>query len=1168
MIDYALWEVIENDATLPKKQVVDGIITMMPIITAEEKVQRKLEVKAISTLMMGISNEHQLKFNSIKDVKQLLKAVEKKFGFKSCTNGAVNTAQAFNTANEVSTASTQVNVAFSTNIDNLSDDVICAFLASQPNSPQLAHKDLEQIHSYDMEEMDLRWKMVMLTMRARRECRALRNQDNKHKECTRRSMHVETPVSIALVSCDGLGRYDWSDQAEKGPNYALMAYTSSSSDSKISNDSTCLQTVKLLKSQNEQLLKDLKKYVLMVLAYKTDLKSVEERLKFFKKNEFIYLEDIKVLKVEIQMKKIAIKKIGRKLKVAQKEKDDIQLTVEKLKNASKSLNKLIDCQIIDNCKKGLGYENYNAVPPPYKKIFMPSKPDLSFTSLDEFANKPIAENNKSSEEESKAVRKNNNAPIIKEWVSDDEEENVTQPNIEKKIVKPSIVRKEFVKPRHQEKTTRKTVKKVEHNRQNTHRPRGNQRNWNNIMSQKLGSNFKMFNKACYGNPQMNLQDKEVIDSGRSRHITENMSYLTSYEEINKGYVAFEGNPKGGKITGKCAIKTGTKDETNGILKSFITRIENLVDHKVEVVNSACYVQNKVLVVKPHNKTPYELFHGRTPTLSFMRPFGCPVTILNTKDHLGKFDGKADEGFFVGYFLNSKAFRVFNSRTRIVEENLYIRFSENTPNVVGSRPDWLYDIDALTRIMSYELIVVGTQSNGCADSKSSQDDEFKPSSDDGKKVDEDPSKGNECYDQENKVNVNKTNNVNIVSLTVNAAGTNGVNAVGELPFDPDMPALEDVGIFDFSNKDEDDNAVADMNNLDTTIQVSPTPTTRTNKINLLVKNKKDEKRIMIRNNERLLAQRYTQEEGIDYDKVFAPVVRIEAIRLFLAYASFKDFVVYQMDVKSIFLYGKIEEKVYVCQPPGVEDQDFPDRVYQRIGKGFSRRITSLFPTMVVQSQLGESLVMPTVPHHTPTILQTSSSQAQKTHKPRKPKRKNTQVPHPSGSIEHVADEAVYKKLDDRLVRPVTTTSSLEAEQDSGAKKPWRIPLLKLGLRMYLNIPMIHCSQKGRRIDDIDADEDITLLSIQADVEMFDADKDLDGEEAKGVVIQETSESPITTTTIPKQKSQDKGKGIMVEEPVKPKKKEQIRLDEEVALKLQAKFDEEEQRLARERELKKN
>nr|GFA17562.1 retrovirus-related Pol polyprotein from transposon TNT 1-94 [Tanacetum cinerariifolium] len=130
----------------------------------------------------------------------------------------------------------------------------------------------------------------------------------------------------------------------------------------------------------------------------------------------------------------------------------------------------------------------------------------------------------------------------------------------------------------------------------------------------------------------------------------------------------------------------------------------------EEVNTACYVQNRVLVVKPQNKTLYELFHGRTPALSFMRPFGCHVTILNTKYYLGKFDGKADEGFFIGYSLHSKAFRVLNSRTRIVEENMHIKFNENTPNIVGSGPDWLFDIDALTRTMNYEPIVAGTQSN--------------------------------------------------------------------------------------------------------------------------------------------------------------------------------------------------------------------------------------------------------------------------------------------------------------------------------------------------------------------------------------------------------------------------------------------------------------------------
>ncbi|GKC73417.1 putative ribonuclease H-like domain-containing protein [Tanacetum coccineum] len=119
----------------------------------------------------------------------------------------------------------------------------------------------------------------------------------------------------------------------------------------------------------------------------------------------------------------------------------------------------------------------------------------------------------------------------------------------------------------------------------------------------------------------------------------------------------------------------------------------------EAVSTACYVQNRVLVVKPHNKTPYELFRGFKPALSFMRPFGCHVTILNTLDSLGKFDGKSDEGFFVGYSLSSKAFRVYNTRTKRVEENLHIGFLENKPMIEGTGPKWLFDIEDYTSTQS-------------------------------------------------------------------------------------------------------------------------------------------------------------------------------------------------------------------------------------------------------------------------------------------------------------------------------------------------------------------------------------------------------------------------------------------------------------------------------------
>ncbi|GJW84603.1 putative ribonuclease H-like domain-containing protein, partial [Tanacetum coccineum] len=1355
MVDYALWEVIENGATLPKKTMVEGVMTdakqLLEAIekrfgrsAATKKTQRNLLKQQYENFTAPSSEMLDQTFDRLQKLVSQLELLDEKLSqedvnqkcmnqkFKGCLtqvhahkngfgrpfpNNNIAYNEAVNTAHEVSTASTKVNAANSTNIDNLSDGVICAFFVSQPNIPQLLIVNGNETIGFDKSKVEC--YNCHKRGHFARECRAPRNQDNKNKESSRKSVLVEISTSIALVSCDGLGGYDWSDQVEEGPNYALMAFSSSSHESEVSNDSicskSCLENVKLLKSQNDQLLKDLKKSELMVLGYKTGLESVEEKLEVYKANESIYLQNIKGLKFEIHIGEITIRELRKKLKIVQKEKDSIQLNVYKFEHASKSLNKLIECQIVDNCKKSLGYENYTAVPPPYIGNFIPPTPDLSFTGLDEFVNESIVENCKSmsSEEEPKVVRKYDDAPSIEEWVSDDEEEDVSKPKTEKKqlglvdcnyhqkqfqnqrMVKPvwnnaqRVNHQNFAKKTHpyakknlvpravlmksglvsvntarqvnvaHSKTTvnaarpmsylskiaHSTVKRPIHKNTAFKNSNINQR-VNTVRGKKIntarpkavvnavkGNNFNAVKaSACWvwkpkhkvldhGNLQMDLQDQGVIDSGCSRHMTRNMSYLTDYEEIDGGYVAFGGNPKGGKITGKGTIKTGnldfenvyfvrelkfnlfsvsqmcdkknsvlfndtecivlspnfklidesqvllrvprknnmysvdlknivpkggltclfakatsdesklwhrrlghlnfktmnklvkgnlvrglpsklfendqtcvacqkgkqhrascksktensislplhllhmdlfgptfvksfmkkmyclviiddysrftwvfflaTKDETGGILKSFITGIENLVDHKVKVIrcdngtefknkemnqfceikgilrqfsvartpqqnrvaerrnktlieaaktmladskllttfwaeadNTACYVQNKVLVVKPHNKTPYELFHGKTPTLSFMRPFGCPVTILNTIDHLGKFDGKADEGFFVGYSLNSKAFRVFNSRTRIVEENLHIRFSENTPNVVGSGPDWLFDIDALTRTMNYEPIVTGIQSNGLAgtkasdnagqarketepvkdyillplwttdppysqDPKSSHNDGFKPSSDDGKKVDEDPRKDSECKDQKKEDNVNSTNNVNV-------AGTNEVNAVGgktsiELPFDLNMPALEDVSIFDYSSNDKDDGAVADMNNLDTTIRVSPIITirihkdhhldqvigdlqsaTQTRKISKNLgehRNKKDEREIVIRIKARLVAQGYTQEEGIDYDKVLSLVARIEAIRLFLAYASFKDFVVYQMDVKSDFLYGKIKEEVH-------------------------------------------------------------------------------------------------------------------------------------------------------------------------------------------------------------------------------------------------------------------
>ncbi|GJW58132.1 putative ribonuclease H-like domain-containing protein [Tanacetum coccineum] len=719
-----------------------------------------------------------------------------------------------------------------------------------------------------------------------------------------------------------------------------------------------------------------------------------------------------------------------------------------------------------------------------------------------------------------------------------------------------------------------------------------------------------------GNPQQALKNKGIFDSGCSRHMTGNKDFLTDYQDIDGGFVAFGGSARGGKITGKGKIRTDKLDfedvffvkelkfnlfsvsqmcdKKNSVLfteteclvlspdfklldeSQVLLRVPrqsnmysfdlknvvpsgdltclfakatidesklwhrrlghvnfktmnklvkgNLVrglpskifdndhtcvacqkgkQHKAsysllptifwaEAVNTACYVLNRVLVTKPHNKIPFELIIGRPPSISFMRPFGCPVTILNTLDPLGKFDRKAEEGFLVGYFVNSKAFKVFNSQTRKVEENLHVNFLENKPNVAGQEPNWIFDIDSLTNSMNYQPVTAGNQTNKNAGPQEANGDTGLKKSVDARQFEEKnvstqqyivfplwsyisssykssdetykndtandaagetpiqkPANENEqtlknvldkMMDQEKEATeqsdvvrkefesqcnrellqgkatkASSTNSFNTVSTPVNAAsaprnyndaGPSFVSLggsfpvgnyvfltylgltfplnVNDLPDDLLMPNLENTAevqntvIFGSAYDDDDldtynspftDQVMgvkADFNNMEPSTIVSPIPITRVHSIHLkdqiigdlnnarrivqfkiqkvwtlvdlpygkkaigtkwVYRNKKDERGIVVRNKGRLVAQGYKQEEGIDYDEVFAPVSRIKAIRLFLAYASFMNFLMYQMDVKSTFLYGTIEEEVYVSQPSGFVDLEFLEKVYK-------------------------------------------------------------------------------------------------------------------------------------------------------------------------------------------------------------------------------------------------
>ncbi|GJZ50154.1 putative ribonuclease H-like domain-containing protein [Tanacetum coccineum] len=1185
------------------------------------------------------------------------------------------------TSVQVSTVSTPVSTT-SSNSANLSDATVYAFLENQPDGSHLVHEDLEQIYEADLEAMDLNWQLALLSMRARRyyqrtgkkitingsdvagydklkvecfnchkmghfarECRGPRNQDSRprNQESSRKTVVVEDTSAKGMIAIDGAG-FDWSFMADKEvpTNMALMAI----SDSEVLNDKTCsnscLKNDETLKNQYDNLRIEFNKSEFDLANYKRGLASVEEQLVFYKKNEVAFCDQIAVLKRDASFKDSKINALKFQIENLKKEKESSQFKINSYENASKSLDTLLGSQITYKSRKGVGFDNYNAVAPPPTDLFAPPSIDLSYSGLEEFQQPEFKRYgikvSDSDEDESDFREIKNVQPKPKQAneprkISEIPRNNSTNWNkpMSKKLgvlnnVKKGTGQREVrpvwnnaMRTNHQNFSnvrrdfaptvvlTKSGLVPISTARQSSLRaavPVSTARPINTTASktfvndakpkpnvfQKLHSPSKrpfyqqtalknriLNNKvntikvnsvntakgksvtsavgeprsnavkssACWvwrpkGDPHVALKDTRIFDSGCSRHMTGNKSYLTDYQDYDGGFVAFADSSKGGKITRKCNIRTEhldfedvyfvkelkfnlfsvsqmcdrknnvlfteTKclilspnfklpDENQVMLKiprkdnmySFDLKnivpskvrglpsklfendhtcvacqkgkqhkascIENQLNHKVKIIRCdngtefKNYEMNQFCGIKGikrefgnartlqqngaaerKNRTLIEAVRTITPIISFMRPFGCPVTILNTLDHLGKFDGKVDEGFLVGYSINNKAVRVFNSRTKKVEENMHVNFFENKPNIAGSGPEWLFDIDSLTNTMNYQPVSAGNRTNGNAGletnsdvgqagkEKATEEDKSSPKDDAGKKNEvKDPTKEDDMNGSGEATHANSTNRLNTVSSTVNTDDNNTyrvftpVNAAtpsnADYPIDPLMPDLEDTanledtGIFGNAYDDEDVGTEADINNLETTISVSPVPTTKIHKdhpkgqiigevdyavqtrrmhkqneaglitfinkqrrtnhkdfqnflfawflshmepkkvtqdldneswveaiqeellqfklLNVwtlvdlphgkkaigtkwVFRNKKDQRGIVVRNKARLVAQGHRQEKDIDYD---------------------------EMDVKSDFLYGTIEDEVYVSQPPGFLDPEFPNRVYK-------------------------------------------------------------------------------------------------------------------------------------------------------------------------------------------------------------------------------------------------
>nr|GEU31664.1 hypothetical protein [Tanacetum cinerariifolium] len=954
---------------------------------------------------MALPDKHQLKFNSHKDAKTLMEAIEKRFGGNTETKKVQKTLLKQQFENFTGSSSERLD-----QIHDRLQKLVSQLSAAASVSAACAKLHVSSLHNVDslsnaidvddLEEMDLRWQMAMLTMRARR-----------FLQKTGRNLGANGPTSmgfymskVGYYNCHRKGHFARECRSPKDLRRPGAAEPQR-------------RTVSVKTSTSNAL-----------VSQCDGLESVEARLLVYKQNESVFEENIKLLNIEVQLRDTALVTLRQKLEKAEQERDDLKLKLQ---------------------PSG----GYHVVPPLYTETFMPPKPNLVFTTApttvetDHLAFNVQLSPTKPEQDLSHTTRPI--SPIIKDWPIETSIPAATPAPAspkstssgKRKNSKACFVCKSVD---HLIRDCDYHTKKMAQPTLRNYAPRGTHKQYASlthttphkhmVLTTVLTQSKPVFNtvvrpvsaampkinvtqpryaylvitkskspirryitrrpssktsnspprvtavKASVGNPQHTLKDKGVIDSGCSRHMTWNMSYLSDFKELHGGYVAFRGNPKGDNITGKGKIKT---------------------------------------------------------------------------DPLGKFKGKVDEGFLVGYPVCSNAFRVFNSRTRINQETLHVNFLENKPNVAGSGPTWLFDIDSLTRTMNYQPVTTGNQTNSSAgfqdkfnaekareevdqqyvlfpmwssgsinpqnndgdaafDGKEHDFDAKKPEyevvvsssssaqlrkQDDKTKKEAKGKSPVESFIGYRDLNVefkdcsnNSSNEVNAagsIVLTVGQNSLNNTNTFGaagpsntavsptygkssfidayQLLDDPDMPELEDITYFD----DEDVvGAEADFNNLESSIPVSPVPTTKIHKdhpvsqiIGDLSLTTQTRSMTRVVKDQGGLSQMFdndfdtcmfacflsqeqpNREEGIDYEEVFAPVARIEAIRLFLTYASFMGFMVYQMDVKSAFLYETIKEEVYVCQP-------LDDIVFGATNKDLCKSFEKLMKDKFQMSSMGE------------------------------------------------------------------------------------------------------------------------------------------------------------------------------------------------------------------------
>ncbi|GJY14262.1 ribonuclease H-like domain-containing protein [Tanacetum coccineum] len=523
-------------------------------------------------------------------------------------------------------------------------------------------------------------------------------EENRGRENSRRTVTVETPTENALVAQDGIGGYNWSYQAEEvhPTNYALIAIyifrNSSSSDSRVESNHEYAD----VKNNGDALEpKTVRKNSFRPLVIE-DWNSDDD-------SEVEFIPNVKDKTVRPSTEKIKFIKSG-KINTAGA---SANTTVRPFNTAGSKTTVNHPRPISNAYKKG-----YSQVTQPFNK-YSTNKNSIFNKKVNNVRVKDntardrvvVSKNNKNGLDAVKAISMLIGKGRISEKEKSKQEHGFLILSTDESQVLLRVPRKDNIYS--------VDLKSVIPTKGLTCLFAKATIDESNLWHRRLGHiNFKNINKLVRGNLV-----RGIFLATMMKLVEIKKTFITKIENQLDYKVKVIRSENGSEFKNSvmnqfCEMK-GIKREfsvartpqQNGVAKrrnrTLIEATRTMLGKSklpttfwAKAVNTACYV------LKPHTKTPYELIRGRTPLIDFMIPFGCFVTILNTWDHLGKFDGKADEGIFVGYFVVSKAMRVFNKRTRIVKETLNIRFLENAPNVTGNGPGWLFDVDSLTISMNY------------------------------------------------------------------------------------------------------------------------------------------------------------------------------------------------------------------------------------------------------------------------------------------------------------------------------------------------------------------------------------------------------------------------------------------------------------------------------------